>query len=159
MKMLRISMAVVAVIPLALGEVFAQTEASKASEAAKSAPATAPATAPAAASAASPQGGETDAKEMAIYGEIQSVNASAGTVSIQYYDYDSDNEKTVEIASGPDTRIENAKSIGDIRKGDWADVTYTASGGRNIAKLITKEREEPEEAAAKSGAAEPPAAK
>ena len=66
-------------------------------------------------------------------------------MSIQYYDYDSDTEKTTEVATGPDTKIENVKAIGDIKKGDWADVTYAVSGAKNVARLVSVEREEPED--------------
>ena len=96
-------------------------------------------TAPAAPAApAAPQ-----AKEIAIYGEVQAVNAVANTLSIQYYDYDSDSEKTTEVVVGADTKLENAKTVSDVKKGDWVDVTYSVSDGKNMAKTVSVEKEEP----------------
>lgn len=86
---------------------------------------------------------EPQAKEIAIYGEVQAVNAVANTLSVQYYDYDSDSEKTAEVSVGADVKMENAKAIGDVKKGDWVDVTYVVSGGKNIAKSVAVEKEEP----------------
>jgi hypothetical protein len=83
------------------------------------------------------------AKEIAIYGEVQAVNATANTLSVQYYDYDSDSEKTVEVSVAADTKMENAKSASDVKKGDWVDVTYIVSGGKNLAKTVSVEKEEP----------------
>jgi hypothetical protein len=88
--------------------------------------------------AAAPQ-----AKEIAIYGEVQAVNAIANTLSVQYYDYDSDSEKTAEVAVAAETKMENAKSASDVKKGDWVDVTYVVSGQKNIAKTVSVEKEEP----------------
>ncbi|MCX5678056.1 MAG: DUF5666 domain-containing protein [Candidatus Omnitrophica bacterium] len=92
-------------------------------------------------------------KEIAIYGEVQAVDASANTLSVQYYDYDSDSEKTAAIAINPDTKLENASAIGDIKKGDWVDVTYVVKDGKNTAKVVTVEKEEtpaPDEASSQA---------
>ena len=85
------------------------------------------------------------AKEIAIYGEVQNVNAPAATIAVQYYDYDSDTEKTTEVVAGNNAKLENAKTVADIKKGDWVDVTYTVVDGKNIANLISVEKEEPAE--------------
>lgn len=92
--------------------------------------------------------GSSAAKETSIYGEVQSVNAQTNTISVQYYDYDSDEEKIIDIVSGKDTKIENAAGVGEINKGDWVDVAFEAIDGRNMAKSIMVEKEE-------AGAAEP----
>ena len=83
-------------------------------------------------------------KELSIYGEVKSVNLAAGSLSVQYYDYDSDEEKTAEIAINKDTKIENVLAINDIKQGDWVDVTYNISDGKNAAKLVSVEKEEAE---------------
>jgi len=93
------------------------------------------------------------AKEIAIYGEVQAVDASANTLSVQYYDYDSDSEKTAAIVINPDTKLENASAIGDVKKGDWVDVTYIVKDGKNMAKVVTVEKEEtpaPDEASSQA---------
>lgn len=85
----------------------------------------------------------SQAKEISIYGEVQAVNAVANTLSIQYYDYDSDSEKTAEVVVVAETKMENAKSASDVKKGDWVDVTYVVSGGKNTARAVSVEKEEP----------------
>ncbi len=95
-----------------------------------------------------PVSGENAAtKEQSIYGEVQVVNAAANSLTVQYYDYDSDEEKTIELVADKDTKIENAAALGNINKSDWVDVTYTTSDGKNVAKSIMVEKEEKEEAA------------
>lgn len=85
------------------------------------------------------------AGEMAIYGEVQSVDAAAGTMDVQYYDYDSDSEKTLTVAVTDATTMENAASLAGITKGDWADVVYVTKDGKDTATLVTVEKEELEE--------------
>jgi len=80
--------------------------------------------------------------ELAIYGEVQAVNAQAASMTVQYYDYDSDEEKTLEVALDKDSRLENVKSIDEIKKGDWVDVTCTTASGRNIALDVIVEKED-----------------
>jgi hypothetical protein len=41
--------------------------------------------------------------------------------------------------------MENAASLADIRKGDWADVVYVSKDGANTATIVTVEKEEIEE--------------
>lgn len=81
-------------------------------------------------------------EESAIYGEVKSVDAAACTIQVQYYDYDSDDEKTVQIKSDKKTKMENAQSLADIKEGDWVDVVYAYGVGDNIAKSIIVEKEE-----------------
>ena len=38
--------------------------------------------------------------------------------------------------------MENAATINDIKQGNWADVIYTVTDGKNIAKSIIVEKEE-----------------
>ncbi|MBI4974351.1 MAG: hypothetical protein HZC19_00810 [Candidatus Omnitrophica bacterium] len=102
---------------------------------------------PAAKEAAQPE-------ELSIYGEVQAVNQASNSLSVQYYDYDSDEEKTIEITLDKDTAIENAAKLDEIKQGNWVDVTYSVSGGKDVAKSIIVEKEEapaeilPEEAPA-----------
>ncbi|MFH1189868.1 MAG: hypothetical protein V1682_04190 [Candidatus Omnitrophota bacterium] len=105
--------------------------------------------------APAPMSAASQDKEIAIYGEVQTVDAQANTMAVQYYDYDSDSEKTTDISVAADTKLENAAAIGDIRKGDWVDVTYTSMEGKNTAKVVTVEKEEvpmPDEPAAQGSA-------
>jgi len=102
---------------------------------------------PASAQDAAPAAAEAPAasaqqKELTIYGEVQSVDAPGGKMVVQYYDYDTDEEKSIDLAVGADTKIENAASVGDIKKGDWADITYVAQDAKNHARLVIVEKEE-----------------
>ena len=96
--------------------------------------------APALASAASNKSAQPE--EISIYGEIKAVNQAASSVTVQYYDYDSDQEKSIEITADTNTKIENAATINNIKQGNWADVIYTVANGKNIAKSIIVEKEE-----------------
>ena len=100
---------------------------------------TAPASPEMAAPAATPA---AQAQEISIYGEVKAVNAAASSMTVQYYDYDSDEEKSIEITSDSNTKMENAATIADVKQGNWADVIYTVSNGKNIAKSIIVEKEE-----------------
>ena len=95
-----------------------------------------------AASPAAPQ-----PKEIAIYGEVQAANAALNTLTVQYYDYDSDSDRTAEIAIGKDSKLVNATALADIKKGDWVDVTYIVADGKNVARMVAVEKEEPAAAA------------
>lgn len=81
-------------------------------------------------------------KELSVYGEVQDVSQASNSISVQYYDYDSDEEKMIELVSDSNTKIENAASLAEITKGSWVDVIYAAAGGKNIAKSILVEKEE-----------------
>ena len=62
---------------------------------------------------------------------------------VQYYDYDNDEERSIEVTLDSASKLDNAKAITDIKKGDWVDVTYNASAGKNVAKMVSVEKEEP----------------
>ena len=81
-------------------------------------------------------------EEISIYGEIKSVNVAANSITVQYYDYDSDNEKSSEITADNNTKIEGVPTINDIKQGNWADINYMVVGGKNMAKSISVEKEE-----------------
>lgn len=89
-----------------------------------------------------PAPAEGMAMDMSMYGEVRSVDAAAGTITVQYYDYDSDEEKTSEIAVSKETKLDGASSLGDINQNDWVDVIYAVSGGKNMARSVIVEKEE-----------------
>jgi len=80
--------------------------------------------------------------EVSIYGEVQAVNVQANSITVQYYDYDNDEEKTMEVVLDKDSKLENVKAIGEIKKGDWADITCVLAGAKFTAKLVNVEKEE-----------------
>lgn len=122
--------------PAAPDMVKEEAPATVAEPAAPAAAAPAPASeAPAAPEAAQP-------KDISIYGEVLAVNASGSTMTVQYYDYDSDEEKTVELTVSGDTKLENAAALAEVKKGDWVDAAYSVSNGKNVAKAVMVEKEE-----------------
>ena len=84
----------------------------------------------------------TQSEEISIYGEIKAVNQATSSVTVQYYDYDSDQEKSIEITADSNTKMGNAATIANIKQGNWADVIYAIINGKNIAKSIVVEKEE-----------------
>ncbi|MDO8525940.1 MAG: hypothetical protein Q7S07_05595 [Candidatus Omnitrophota bacterium] len=82
------------------------------------------------------------AQEISIYGEVKSSNPAANSVTVQYYDYDSDEERSIDIMIDNNTKMENAAAVNDIKQGNWADVIYSIADGKNIAKSIIVEKEE-----------------
>jgi len=91
---------------------------------------------------AAPAEAAAKTNELSIYGEVQAVNVQAASMSVQYYDYDNDEEKTLEVFLDKDSKLENVKAIDGVKKGDWVDVTYTVTGGKNTAKMVSVETEE-----------------
>jgi hypothetical protein len=125
-----------ALAALAVMPAFSQEAKEKAAEAVSPAPAVeAPAAAPAAPEAA-------QSKDVSIYGEVLATNSTANTMTVQYYDYDSDEEKTVELGIAGDTKLENAATLNDVKKGDWVDATYGSVNGKSVAKSVMVEKEE-----------------
>ena len=87
--------------------------------------------------------------ETSISGEVQSVDAVTNSLTVKYYDYDSGQDKDIVIIVNKDTKIEHASSLTDIKKGDGANITYTVSDAKNIAKSMSIEKgEEPVETSA-----------
>ncbi|MDD5495846.1 MAG: hypothetical protein PHP46_01940 [Candidatus Omnitrophica bacterium] len=85
---------------------------------------------------------EAPVAELSIYGEVQNVNTASGSITVQYYDYDSDEEKTTELLVAKEVKIDNAAGLADIKKGDWVDIIYTLSEGKSVAQAIVVEKEE-----------------
>jgi hypothetical protein len=81
-------------------------------------------------------------KDVPIYGEVQSVNAAANSMTVLYYDEETYEEKSIDLIVDKDTKLENAKALADIKEGDWVDATYTAAEGKNKASLVKVEKEE-----------------
>jgi len=97
---------------------------------------------------AAPAQGESKAES--IYGEVLDVKEADSSITVQYYDYDTDDEKTVELVFDKDTKLENAAALKDIKVGDWVDADYSSGSlGKKVAKSVKVEKsEEPEPPAA-----------
>lgn len=85
---------------------------------------------------------DDSSQETSIYGEIKSVNTATSSIVVQYYDYDNDKDKSVEITTDNNTKMEGGLTINDVNQGDWVDINYTVADGKNIAKSIEIEKED-----------------
>lgn len=121
-------MILIAVMALYIAPAFSQSPATETTKAPASAPA---------------QQETPKVSELSIYGEVQAVNTQANSMTVQYYDYDSDEEKSIEVTFDKDTKLENVKAMDEVKKADWVDVTYVSANGKNMAKTISVEKEEP----------------
>ena len=84
----------------------------------------------------------SEPKDTIIYGEVQRVDAAGATMTVLYYDYDSDEERTIDLAVSDSAAIENAADLAGIVKGDWADITFLSQDKGNVVSSIIVEREE-----------------
>ena len=92
--------------------------------------------------AAAPQAAkEAPAEEMTVYGEVKAVNAGPNSISLEYYDYDSDEEKRMEVVLDANTKLENAAALASVKEGDWIDVVYSIADGKNLAKSVAVEKD------------------
>ena len=81
-------------------------------------------------------------QELSVYGEVSAVDAASNSIKVLYYDYDNDEEKTIDLAFDKGTKLENAGSIADIKQLDWVDATYAVKDGKNVAASVIVEKEE-----------------
>ncbi len=92
-----------------------------------------------------------------LWGEVKSVDAASKELTVNYLDYESDNEKEVEIYTDDKTNFENIKSLTDIKLKDTVSVDYVLTpDNKYLARLISVEK--PEEMS-KEAPAEIPAVK
>lgn len=78
---------------------------------------------------------------MTVYGEVKAVNAGQNSIALEYYDYDSDEEKRMEVVLDANTKLENASALSNVKEGDWIDVVYSIADGKNLAKSIAVEKD------------------
>jgi hypothetical protein len=98
---------------------------------------------------------KAEPEEEAIYGEVLAVNEADGSMTVQYYDYDADEEKNLEVGIDKATKFENAAALKDVKKGDWVDVSYLPSASaKKTAKSVKVEKAEDLEALGDAAPAE-----
>jgi hypothetical protein len=78
-----------------------------------------------------------------LWGEVVSLDAAKGELSVKYLDYESDQEKEIMIATDSSTTYEGGKSFADIKPKDTLSIDYTLTpNGKNTAKNINIESSE-----------------
>jgi hypothetical protein len=76
-----------------------------------------------------------------VGGEVIGVDSSAGTISVSYYDFESDELNDIDIVVTGQTEFEGVNSLSGIESGDYVDVDYVVSPeGKNVARLIAVEK-------------------
>ncbi|MEK6715556.1 MAG: hypothetical protein AABY43_05890 [Candidatus Omnitrophota bacterium] len=76
-----------------------------------------------------------------VWGDVVSVDAEKGQLSVKYLDYETDTEKEIAFYIDEKTVFENAQNLGEIRPQDSASVDYAITNeGKNAARLISVEK-------------------
>lgn len=82
-----------------------------------------------------------------LWGEVVSVDIQNKELTVNYLDYETDQEREIKIVVDNNTTYENAKELLDIKPKDPISIDYmTNSEGKNIARNISIEKPEAEQA-------------
>jgi len=80
-----------------------------------------------------------------VWGEVINLDPQNKMVKVKYLDYETDQEKEIDVAVDEKTTYENIKSIEELKQNDAVSIDYIVTpDGKNIAKNISLEK--PEEA-------------
>lgn len=75
------------------------------------------------------------------YGEVVSIDAAAGTITITEYDYEKDEDVNKAYKIDNAAAYENVKSLSEVKVGDWVALTLkTQKDGTNLATSVYVER-------------------
>jgi len=77
-----------------------------------------------------------------VWGEVTAVDAMNKALTLKYLDYETDQEKDINISVDDKTTYESVKSLDEIKIKNTLSVDYTAKDGINIAKNISLEKGE-----------------
>ena len=89
--------------------------------------------------APTPQGQATEGQE--AYGEVVSVDANAGAITITEYDYEKDEDINKAYTIDKSATYENVKSLAEVKAGDWVALTLKPqTGGASLATSVYVER-------------------
>lgn len=75
-----------------------------------------------------------------LWGEVVSIDAGAKSLVVKYLDYDTDEEKTINISVTGETTFQEVKDFDGIKAQDTVSVEYEVKEGKNCAKDITVEQ-------------------
>lgn len=76
-----------------------------------------------------------------VWGEVVTLDAQNKTILLKYLDYETDQEKEINIKLDDKTTFENAESAEEIKPKDTLSIDYVVSDeGENIAKNISVEQ-------------------
>ena len=78
-----------------------------------------------------------------LWGEVVSLDSQNKIVAVKYLDYETDQEREINIGTDDKTTYENIKSIDELKPKDAVSIDYLVTPeGKNIAKNISLEKPE-----------------
>jgi hypothetical protein len=84
---------------------------------------------------------QNEADTQWAWGEVTNLDSQAKTLTLKYFDYETDQEKELVLAVDEKTAYENIKSFDEIKVKDTLSIDYAAGPeNKNVAKNISLER-------------------
>ena len=83
-----------------------------------------------------------DSNTQWVWGEVTNVDVPAKTLTLEYLDYETDQERAVILAVDDSTVYDNVKSLDEIRVKDNLSIDYFSKNGKSVAKSISLEKSE-----------------
>jgi hypothetical protein len=78
-----------------------------------------------------------------VWGEVSILDTQNKAILVKYFDYETDQEKEININIDDKTTYENIKSMNELKPKDTVSIDYIVSAdGKNIAKNISIEKPE-----------------
>ena len=78
-----------------------------------------------------------------VWGEVSTLDTQNKAILVKYFDYETDQEKEINIDIDDKTTYENIKSMDELKPKDTVSIDYIVSpDGKNIAKNISIEKPE-----------------
>jgi len=78
-----------------------------------------------------------------VWGEVSILDTQNKAILVKYFDYETDQEKEINIDIDDKTTYENIKSMDELKPKDTVSIDYIVSpDGKNIAKNISIEKPE-----------------
>ncbi|MEK6727103.1 MAG: hypothetical protein AABY28_00310 [Candidatus Omnitrophota bacterium] len=78
-----------------------------------------------------------------IYGDVINLDPQNKTILVKTLDYETDQEKEINITTDEKTAFENIKSLDEIKPNDTVSVDYIVTAdGKNLAKNLSLEKPE-----------------
>jgi len=86
---------------------------------------------------------KNEAEVQWLWGEVVSLDAQNKIMTVKYLDYETDQEKEINIGTDAKTAYENIKSIDELKPKDAVSIDYLVTPeGKNIAKNVSLEKPE-----------------
>lgn len=74
-----------------------------------------------------------------VWGEVTSVDAATGVISVRYIDSKEEVEKDLSLCVDSQTKFSNITGIADIKQGSFVSAEYVIQDGKNVIKEVTVE--------------------